>query len=94
MGIVVRRLECLSVTCAGIAGIAFHDGSGFPRFFPFFLTFSGGPFLACSEDQVIVCLGYGCKWLVSNARGRAKIIASLLQCPLCVRGRMGESVYA
>ena len=36
-----------------------------------------------SEDQVIVCEGCGSRWRVDVAKGRASVIARLLECPLC-----------
>ena len=35
------------------------------------------------EDQVIVCEGCGSKWRVEIAKGRASVIARLVECPLC-----------
>jgi hypothetical protein len=35
------------------------------------------------ENQVVVCEGCGCKWRVSIAKGRAEVIAVLVECPLC-----------
>jgi len=35
------------------------------------------------EKQVVTCEGCGCKWLVDIAKGRASVIARLLECPLC-----------
>jgi hypothetical protein len=36
-----------------------------------------------SEDQVIFCEGCGSRWRVDIARGRASVIARLVECPLC-----------
>jgi transcription elongation factor Elf1 len=36
-----------------------------------------------SEDQSIVCEGCGSRWRVDIARGRASVIARLVECPLC-----------
>jgi hypothetical protein len=35
------------------------------------------------ECQVIVCEGCGSKWCVDIAKGRASVIARLVECPLC-----------
>jgi hypothetical protein len=36
-----------------------------------------------SECQIIVCEGCGSRWRVDIAKGRASVIASLVECPLC-----------
>ena len=36
-----------------------------------------------SEDQIIVCEGCGSRWRVDVAKGRASVIAMLVECPLC-----------
>jgi hypothetical protein len=36
-----------------------------------------------SEGQIIVCEGCGSKWRVEIAKGRASVIARLVECPLC-----------
>jgi hypothetical protein len=36
-----------------------------------------------SEDQIIVCEGCGSRWRVDIAKGRASVIARLVECPLC-----------
>lgn len=36
-----------------------------------------------SEDQIIACEGCGSKWCVDIAKGRASVIARLVECPLC-----------
>ena len=38
-----------------------------------------------NEGQIIVCDGCGSKWRVSIRKGRAVVIAELLECPLCER---------
>ena len=35
------------------------------------------------EGQIIVCEGCGSKWCVDIAKGRASVIARLVECPLC-----------
>ena len=35
------------------------------------------------EGQIIVCEGCGSKWCVDIAKGRASVIAKLVECPLC-----------
>ena len=36
-----------------------------------------------SEGQIIVCDGCGSRWRVEIAKGRASVIARLVECPLC-----------
>lgn len=36
-----------------------------------------------SEEQIIVCRGCGSHWLIDIAKGRASVIAKLVECPLC-----------
>jgi hypothetical protein len=36
-----------------------------------------------SEGQIIVCEGCGSRWRVEIAKGRASVIARLVECPLC-----------
>jgi hypothetical protein len=35
------------------------------------------------EGQIIVCEGCGSRWRVEVAKGRASVIARLVECPLC-----------
>ena len=38
-----------------------------------------------SQEQVITCEGCGSKWRLSIEKGRAGVIAVLVECPLCER---------
>jgi len=35
------------------------------------------------ESQMVTCEGCGSKWKVNISKGRAAVIAQLVECPLC-----------
>ncbi len=36
-----------------------------------------------SEEQILTCLGCGSRWRLRNERGKATVLAVLVECPLC-----------
>ncbi len=36
-----------------------------------------------SEEQIIICEGCGSRWRLKIEKGRATVLANLIECPLC-----------
>ncbi len=36
-----------------------------------------------NEEQIVTCEGCGSRWRLHNERGKAMILAGLVECPLC-----------
>ncbi len=42
------------------------------------------------DEQVVTCECCGSKWRVGIAKGRARVLAALMECPLCEKREAGE----